>query len=80
MTDAYEYPEQHAVLLLPGWKSSTGKLHIRRDCLAVIHHSQHMTPLLVRFDDCDEVSRVLDRYELCGWCFPPSVPDSTRRR
>lgn len=62
--------ESFAALLLPGWRSPAGKLHIRRDCRAVQFHRQTMTPVLVRLDDQREVSRVLDEGELCGFCFP----------
>lgn len=65
-------PEEHAVLLIPGWRSrTTGKLHIRRDCRAVVYHGHTMSPVLCRFDDTDEVRKLLsDRDALCRYCFP----------
>ena len=69
-------PEEHAVLLIPGWRSSTGKLHIRRDCRAVVYQRQHMTPVLCRFDDDNEAARLLhDSANLCRWCFPTGLGD-----
>jgi hypothetical protein len=63
--------ETFAVLLLPGWKHRrTGKIHIRRDCRAVQFHADLMAPILIRMDDQGELSRILDRCEVCGYCFP----------
>lgn len=79
-----------AVLVLPGWRhSKTQRLHIRRDCRAVMYHAQEMTPVLVRFDydDAKELRRLLapdDMHEPCRWCFPgsgqlPSAADTALR-
>ena len=66
----YEDHDTREVILLPGWRASSGKLHIRKDCRAVTYHRRHMTPVLVRLDDDREVSRVLGATdELCGYCF-----------
>lgn len=75
MIEDTDYPEEHAVLLVPGWRHQvTRKLHIRRDCRAVQYHSEKMTPVLCRFDDANEVRRVLlDSDELCRYCFPTSL-------
>lgn len=72
------YPDgsEDAVLLIPGWRHpSTRKLHIRRDCNAVMFHSEEMQPVLVRFDyETDrELRRLLapdDAHQPCRWCFP----------
>lgn len=62
--------ESFAVLLLPGWRHpTTGKVHIRRECRAVEFHLGRMTPILVRLDDAQEVSKVLGEENLCGYCF-----------
>jgi hypothetical protein len=72
--DAYE----NAVLLLPGWRHTvTRRLHIRRDCRAVMYHAANMTPVLVRFDyeNDRELRRLLapdDMHEPCKYCFPGS--------
>ena len=68
-------PEDHAVLLIPGWRHRvTGKLHIRRDCRAVQFYSANMVPVLCRFDDEREMERVLhDRGLLCRYCFPEGI-------
>lgn len=82
---------QDAVLVLPGWRHATTKrLHIRRDCRAVMYHADDMTPVLVRFDydSAKELRRLLapdDLHEPCKWCFPtsgelPSAADSALRR
>lgn len=69
---------EDAVLLVPGWRHTiTGKLHIRRDCRAVMFHSDRMTPVLVRFDydKPSELARLLapdDQHAPCRWCFPGS--------
>lgn len=75
------YPDgtEDAVLLVPGWRhSETGRLHIRRDCRAVMFHSERMTPVLVRFDyeKPTELARLLapsDDHVPCRWCFPGST-------
>lgn len=62
--------EQHAVLLLPGWRHPrTERIHIRRDCRAVEFYRGNMTPILVRMDDEAEVGRVLGSENLCPYCF-----------
>lgn len=66
--------DDHAVLLIPGWRSRTGKLHIRRDCRAVQYHRQTMTPVLCRFDDASEAAKLLhDPEQLCRYCFPTGL-------
>lgn len=63
--------ETHAVLLIPGWRHpKTRKLHIRRDCRAVIYYAEAMTPVLCRFDDDRELKRLLESDEVCRYCFP----------
>jgi hypothetical protein len=72
MYDDYEYDgaETHAVILIPGWRHrSTGKLHIRRDCRAVMYREKEMIPVLVRFDDEREITRAMER-GVCRYCFP----------
>jgi hypothetical protein len=67
-----DHLEEHAVLLLPGWRhKTTKKLHIRRDCRAVQYYAENMTPVLVRFDCEQELARVLgDGFDCCKYCFP----------
>lgn len=66
----------NAVLLLPGWRhTKTRRLHIRRDCRAVMYHADAMTPVLVRLDYANdrELRRLLapdDSHEPCRYCFP----------
>lgn len=67
---------EHVALLLPGWRhQKSQRLHIRRDCRAVMYHADEMTPVLVRFDydDASELQRLLapdDTHTPCRWCFP----------
>lgn len=73
---------ENAVLLVPGWRhSKTKRLHIRRDCRAVMFHSDEMQPVLVRFDyeKPGELARLLapsDDHVPCRWCFPGSSDPS----
>lgn len=62
--------EEHAILLLPGWRHPrTGKVHIRRECRAVEFHRALMNPIIVRLDLESEVAAVLGDEHLCRYCF-----------
>lgn len=71
------FDEEHAVLLIPGWRHrKSGKLHIRRDCRAVMYHSAAMSPVLCRFDDRNEAAKLLhDSDKLCRYCFPTDMEE-----